>query len=276
MCCLSSDWHIFFWRTWCILPCSNVPKFIVLGLMLLCFLLIFCYFGGALDNMPMSLATCVYEIGNSSIFVMLYLVMLYLLLDLGRAVHLVPHSFMFNSLKGTLSVIGIMIVVFGFGYIHYMHKERYSLTMKTEKPLAQPLKIIMASDLHVGYLNHVGELDRWIDFINKENADLILIGGDIIDGSIRPLNDEHMAEAFKRLNAPVVACLGNHEYYCSIDKALPFYKEAGITLLRNSAITIKGINIFGRGWHNYNKTHNEHDANIAHRIINLFDGHVVA
>lgn len=235
-----------FWRTWCILPCGNVPKYIILGLMLVCFLMIFCYFSGALDKMPMSLATCVYEIGNSSIFIMLYLVMLYLLLDLGRAVHLVPHSFMFSSLKGTLSVLGIMVVVFGFGYIHYMHKERYSLTMNTEKQLERPLKIIMASDLHVGYLNHVGELNRWIDFINKENADLILIGGDIIDGSIRPLNEESMAKAFRRLNAPVVACLGNHEYYCGIDKALPFYKEAGITLLRDSAITIKGINIIGR------------------------------
>lgn len=235
-----------FWRTWCILPFTNVYKYIVLGVMLLCFLMMFVYFGGGLDKMPMSLATCVYEIGNSSLFIMLYLVMLYLLLDLGRAVHLVPHSFMFHSMKGTLTVLGVMVVMFVGGYIHYMHKERYSLTMNTEKTLTQPLKIIMVSDLHVGYLNHVGELDRWIDFINKEKADLILIGGDIIDGSIKPLKEERAAEAFRKLNAPVVACLGNHEYYSGLDNALPFYKEAGITLLRDSAITIKGINIIGR------------------------------
>lgn len=235
-----------FWRTWNILPFGNIYKYVVLGIMLACFLMMFCYFGGALDKMPMSLATWVYEIGNSSLFVMLYLVMLYLLLDLGRAVHLVPHSFMFNSMKGTLTVLGIMVVMFVGGYIHYMHKERYSLTMDTEKPLEEPLKIIMVSDLHVGYLNHIGELNRWISFINKENADLILIGGDIIDGSIRPLKEEHAAEAFRKLNAPVVACLGNHEYYSGLNNALPFYKEAGITLLRDSAITIKGINIIGR------------------------------
>lgn len=235
-----------FWRTWCILPLSNVYKYIILGVMLLCFLMMFVYFGGRLDKMPMSLATCVYEIGNSSLFIMLYLVILYLLLDLGRAVHLVPHSFMFNSLKGSLTVLGIMVVVFGFGYIHYMHKERYSLTMNTEKPLEQPLKIIMVSDLHAGYLNRKGELDRWINFINKENADLILIGGDIIDGSIRALNEDHVAETLKKLNAPVIACLGNHEYIAGVDKSIKFYKEAGITLLRDSAMTIDGINIIGR------------------------------
>lgn len=235
-----------FWRTWWLLPLAGVLKAAVLGAMLLCFLSIFCYFGGALDKMPMPLATCVYEIGNASIFVLLYLVMLYLLLDLGRAVHLVPHSFMFNSLKGTLSVLGVMIAVFGYGYVHYMHKERCTLSLDTQKTLEQPLKIVMVSDLHVGYLNREGELNRWVDFINKENADLILIGGDIIDGSMRALREDRAAEALRRLNAPVVACLGNHEYYAGIDSALAFYREAGITLLRDSAVNMKGINIIGR------------------------------
>lgn len=235
-----------FWRTWWLLPLSGALKAAVLGAMLLCFLMIFCYFGGALDKMPMSLATAVYEIGNASIFVMLYLVMLYGLLDLGRAVHLVPHSLLFHSLKGSLMVTGVMLLVFGCGYVHYMHKERCTLSLDTQKTLEQPLKILMASDLHAGYLNREGELNRWINFINKENADIILIGGDIIDGSVRALREEHAAEAFRRLNAPVVACLGNHEYYAGIDSALAFYRKAGITLLRDSAVTIKGINIIGR------------------------------
>lgn len=71
----------------------------------------------------------------------------------------------------------------------------------------------MVSDLHVGYHIDRKELSSWVDKINDEYADLILIGGDIIDGRMRPLIEENMAEEFRRFNAPVYACIGNHEYY---------------------------------------------------------------
>lgn len=67
--------------------------------------------------------------------------------------------------------------------------------------------------------------------INAEQPDLILIAGDIIDNSVRPLMEENVAAEFHRLTAPVYACLGNHEYYSNQPKARRFYREAGITLL---------------------------------------------
>ena len=108
------------------------------------------------------------------------------------------------------------------------------------------MTIVMISDLHLGYPNLADEFDRWVKLINKEHPDLILIGGDIIDGHLQPLLDQNVAASFRRLNAPVVACLGNHEYYSGMDGALKFYHDAGITLLRDSAVTVKGINIIGR------------------------------
>lgn len=241
-------------RTWFILPLANIYKYVILVVMVLCLLLMFANFGLLdIDSMPMPAATVIYEIGNSSLFVMLYLVILYLLLDLGRAVHLVPHSFMFNSVKGSLTVLVIIIGVFTYGYLHYMDKHREEISLSTEKGAKsntkgqkKDLKLVLASDLHIGYHNQVDELNRWIDLMNKENPDLILIGGDIIDGHMRPLIDQNMASAFHRLKAPVIACPGNHEYYTGLSDAIKFYKDAGITLLRDSAMTIDGINIIGR------------------------------
>lgn len=82
--------------------------------------------------------------------------------------------------------------------------------------------------------------------LNAEQPDLILIAGDIIDISIRPLIEENMAEEFHRLKAPVYACLGNHEYYSSQPKARQFYREAGITLLQDSVAKIGNLCIIGR------------------------------
>lgn len=85
-----------------------------------------------------------------------------------------------------------------------------------------------------------------MDIINAEHPDLILIAGDIIDISVRPLLEERAAEEFHRFKASVYACLGNHEYYSGSSAAQQFYNDAGIHLLRDSVARIGGISIIGR------------------------------
>ena len=98
------------WRTWYILPLTSTYKYLVVGILLLCFLLFFSNLNiFHTDRMPMSVATACYEIGNSSLFILLYLVLLYLLFDLGHALHLVPHNFLYNSTKGSLIVLAILV-----------------------------------------------------------------------------------------------------------------------------------------------------------------------
>lgn len=234
------------WRSWLIMPFSNIVKAIVLAVMVLCMGLFFAQFALRIDRWPMPLATFVYETGNSSLFILLYLVMLFIVLQLLQLVGVIPAHFLHHSLTGTAAVAGFMVLVFGYGYLHYMHKERVPIELTTKKPLEKPLRIVMLSDLHLGYHNRIGELRRWIGIINSEKPDLVLIAGDIIDGHMRPLEAEHMAEAFHQVKASIVASLGNHEYYTGIDEAIRFYREAGITLLRDSSTTIKGVNIVGR------------------------------
>jgi predicted MPP superfamily phosphohydrolase len=83
--------------------------------------------------------------------------------------------------------------------------------------------------------------------INEEKPDFILIAGDIIDGSIRPLMEERMTEEFRRLKAPVYACLGNHEYFSGESQARRFYQDAGIRLLIDEAAVVdSSIVIIGR------------------------------
>ena len=74
----------------------------------------------------------------------------------------------------------------------------------------------------------------------------MLISGDIVDGNLRPLWEENVAQEFRNIKAPIYACLGNHEYIGGEQNSEKFYKDAGITLLRDSVATINGINIIGR------------------------------
>ena len=235
------------WHVWVMLPFSAVWKSALIALGVCCFLLLFASVARKYDALPLPLAQTAYEIGTSSIMVMLYLVMIFLVLDLGRLIHLVPKAFLYHN---GYTALGIFLFVFGiflYGNLHYYNKVRVPLELKSAKPLPKDYKVVMASDLHLGYHNPRKELARWVDMINAEHPDFILIAGDIIDGSMRPLIEEQMAEEFHRLAAPVYACLGNHEYYAGHPEAQQFYKDAGIHLLIDEAEVIdSAIIIVGR------------------------------
>ena len=234
------------WHLWCLLPLSAIWKTVVIIVMASCFLLTFANFSRSTDGMPMPVAVTCYEVANSSLFILLYLFMLFLVLDLGRLVRLLPRTILYNNWGTTIGIVVLMTVIFTYGYFHYKHKYREDIRLTTEKSMAKPIKLVMMSDLHLGYHNRREELRRWVDMMNEEHADAILIAGDIIDMSIRPLKEEKMYEEFKRLNAPVYACLGNHEYYSGEPDAQKFYEQAGIHLLRDSCAVVGDLCVIGR------------------------------
>lgn len=233
------------WRVWHILPLAEVWKagivvllWLWLGLMIANFFVI--------DKMPLELGTVAYTVGNSWLFVLLYLFLAFLMLDLGRVVRLVPNSFLNASAVGTLSVFGFVAVLLTFGNVRYHNKVRIPLAQTTYKKLSKPLRIVMMSDLHLGYHNRRAEFSRWVDMVNEEHPDVILIAGDVIDMSMKPLIDEDMAAEFRRLEAPVYACIGNHEYITGNAKARDFYRRAGINLLSDSVAVYGDLCIIGR------------------------------
>ncbi|MBR5657198.1 MAG: metallophosphoesterase [Prevotella sp.] len=237
------------WSVWRILPLATIWKIFVITAMIASLMLLFVGFGIGLDKMPLPIARIIYTIGTSSIFVLLYLVMLFLVLHIGELVHLIPTSFMKSSTAGSLTVLAIMLGIFTYANINYNNKVRVPINLQTNTTLQKPLTIVMLSDLHLGYHNPRKELAQWVDIVNAEHPDLILIAGDIIDKSVRPLIEENMAQEFKRLNAPIYACLGNHEYFSGEPRAQQFYKEAGIHLLRDSSVTLPqfgNLTIIGR------------------------------
>lgn len=235
------------WHVWCLLPFAKGWRWCVVLLMAACFFSMIPFLFGVLDRLPLNVASMCYNVSTSSIFILLYLVIIFLVVDIARVVHLLPKEFLHNSLWQTVTLSALMLIIFLAGNINYRHKVRVPLQLTTEKHLGKSYKLVLVSDLHLGYHNRRSELSRWVGLINAEQPDLILIAGDIIDNSVRPLREEGMAEEFRRLKAPVYACLGNHEYISGHDKALDFYQAAGIHLLRDDIAVIDStLRIIGR------------------------------
>ncbi|MCR5312215.1 MAG: metallophosphoesterase [Bacteroidaceae bacterium] len=219
------------WHLWNLLPLSALWKSIILILGMSCVATLFLDFSGKLDDLPMGIAKCFYAIGTTSIIMLLYLFIILLVADIGRLFHIIPKSFLYSNWYSVISLCAFLGVVFIIGNFNYYNKVRVPIELTTDKLLDKEYKVVMASDLHLGYHNSKKDLAKWVDMINAEKPDFILIAGDIIDISVRPLFAEEMADEFLRLKAPVYAILGNHEYYSGEPKAKEFYKRAKINLL---------------------------------------------
>lgn len=78
-----------------------------------------------------------------------------------------------------------------------------------------PLKIVFFGDTHLGEFNKNDQLDRIVEKINAENADLVIFTGDLVgstgDFSVDP---EEIAQSLAKIKATYgkVAVVGNHEY----------------------------------------------------------------
>ena len=116
------------------------------------------------------------------------------------------------------------------------------------------LRIVMASDLHVGYLIRRDMAAKYVDQIMEQKPDMILLVGDIIDFDIYSVKQQHMEEEFKRLHAPygVYAVTGNHEYI-GLKGEEPFEKprwlseHADMIALRDSVVLVdNALYIVGR------------------------------
>ena len=234
------------WHLWRITPGNQTAKSIVSGLFLLWMVAAFSSMF-LRNSLPYPAVVALYEAGQPWLIAFAYLLILFVLADIAVLCKLLPKAYINGSLAGLMTVIGLVAAVMVTGGIHYKHKYREELTIKTEKPLEQQhIKVVLASDLHIGYSNRKAELARWVDMINAEHPDLVLFGGDIVDIQTRPLVEKNYADEFHRLAAPAYAVLGNHEYIAGAEDSEAFLAEAGITLLKNSVAHFKGIDIIGR------------------------------
>ena len=196
-------------------------------------------------KLPIALAHTTHEIGTGWLVFTLYMVLCLAVFDLFRLFNFSCKYEFYISLFLTLSLLS-------YGYYNYQHPKTEVFNIVINKPAVhyeQPLKVVSVSDIHLGYGTDKEELKQYVEMINAQKPDLILIGGDLIDSSVVPLYKEKMMEELAELKVPLGIYMvpGNHEYISDIRKSMQFINETPIRLLRDEVVTLPGgIQIVGR------------------------------
>ncbi len=118
----------------------------------------------------------------------------------------------------------------------------FSFNRKTENQTApvQTYKMLIAADLHLGYIVDKQMLDKYVKLINDQHADIVVIDGDLIDWDLYPLIKTGMQHDLKRIKAPkgVYFIPGNHEYKFDSENKLAWISQSGMTVLKDTIISI--------------------------------------
>ncbi len=132
-----------------------------------------------------------------------------------------------------LFFIGLFVYSLYSAYVPVVRK----LSIKINKPLNHPLRIAVASDLHLGRLFGNKAIARLHALIIRHQADILLMPGDIMDDNTQAFTDCNMAENLAKLvtSLPygIYATLGNHDLYGHEQPISEALQNAGVQLLND-------------------------------------------
>ena len=116
--------------------------------------------------------------------------------------------------KSGIIAILMAALMCGYGRYNIFHVVRTEYTVQTQKNIrSEGYKLVLLSDLHYGVTMNDAQLQEVVDRINNENADIIVLDGDIVDESTTL---EQMKSAFRILGQAeskygVYYVYGNHD-----------------------------------------------------------------
>lgn len=137
-------------------------------------------------------------------------------------------------------LIAIGITIYGcFSALRCPRTHKLTLPVKNLPKELEGLRIVQISDLHIGSTFDGTWLSKLVENTNELNPDLILITGDLVDGSVEKLSPDLIKLKDLKAKHGVYICLGNHEFYCGANSWILKWREWGLNVLINQNIRLE-------------------------------------
>ena len=209
-------------------------------------------------------------IGNYWLGVLLYVLLAVVTADLLRLLfcHVLPFfvTTRMHRIAGCVCALIILAAsVWGIINAQIIHVTPYEVTVNKAVEGIDEMKIVLVADLHLGYNIGEKQMRQMVERINEQDADLVVIAGDIFDNEWEAVNEPAaLAGTLRGIRSKygVYACYGNHDieepvlvgftFRQNEDKESDprmdeFLKDANITLLHDEGALIDGkFYLYGR------------------------------
>jgi predicted MPP superfamily phosphohydrolase len=134
------------------------------------------------------------------------------------------------------------VVVAGVVNFNTIRINCYHIEVPRKSSAITHLRIACAADFHLSQMTNQGFLDDFVEKINWENPDIVLIPGDVLEGDRDDARTKEFERQFRRIKSKygVYASLGNHEYHSMVSK-LHFFEKAGIDVLEDAVVKVDNL-----------------------------------
>ncbi|MEI6139238.1 MAG: metallophosphoesterase [Mariniphaga sp.] len=210
------------------------------------------------------LASAINEAGGYLLTFYLYLFLSLLVFELILLINLIFRVMPFERLKEghnqkiVLSVLlglSAMVVIGGIINFNTIQVSEYRILVPRKSAKIEHLRIAFVADFHLKEETNVRFVERFVKKVEGLNPDLMLYGGDIVEGNRHNTKMEDLENLLGQIHPRygVYGVLGNHEYYGGQDKG-NFFDKAGINiLLDTNALIDSSFNLMGRYDSHFNR-----------------------
>ncbi len=118
----------------------------------------------------------------------------------------------------------------------------YTISLNNLPKEADGYSLLFLTDLHISSPISKEDIEDIVTLTNQENADLIVITGDFVDGDVESLKDRTDILFKLKARDGIYAVSGNHEFYSGYLSWLKYFSNGGFKFLENQATVIKSSN----------------------------------
>ncbi|MEV6715556.1 metallophosphoesterase [Lentzea sp. NPDC051208] len=114
------------------------------------------------------------------------------------------------------------------------------VTLDKLRPSLSGFRIAVVSDIHLGPLLGRSHTERIVRMINEQEADVVAIVGDLVDGTVAELGEAAapLRDLVSKHGSFFVT--GNHEYFSGHEQWIAELDRLGVNPLRNEGLTVAG------------------------------------
>ena len=164
------------------------------------------------------------------------------------------------------------LLIFIYGLQHAQNTKVKEYTVNIAKDIANEnesdnndLTIVLIADFHLGVNSHLSTIQRMVNLVNEQHADVVLVAGDIFNSSYNGLRQPgEYAEVLSQIKAKygVYAVYGNHDVEETLfggfntssatqsirtEEMEQFFSDSGFTVLYDETVLIDDtVQIIGR------------------------------
>lgn len=153
----------------------------------------------------------------------------------------------FFGVRSLRLAMALGVVAYGYSLVEAqsVRVRRVEMTSDRLDPEQSPLRIAYAADTHFNGWTRLRAVEKIVAMINAQEPDVVIFGGDIIDGGL-PDYSAFLA-ALQGIRAPKgkFAVTGNHEVLSGVDWCVDFLDLAGFAVLRGESRETAGIRVVG-------------------------------